>query len=65
MRALLDILEDERRIVCSIQTLVDTANFTSDQRFINRLAGEKADYENRLEEIRDEIKEYFEMLDIK
>ena len=62
MRALLDILKDEQRILCSINSLREISDFTSDKSFMVRLECEKENYEDRLKEIHDEIKEYFEML---
>ena len=62
MRALLEILEDERSIVRDIRRLVKSAEFVSDQAYVNMLHGKKIDLEVKLEEVRDEILEYFEEL---
>lgn len=62
MRALLDILEDERSLVNTIKDIVKAADFMSDQVVVNKLHGEKIDLEVKLEEVQDEIREYFEVL---
>ena len=62
MRALLEILEDEQRLVYQIRGLVKAADFMSDQVVVNKLHGEKIDLEVKLEEVQDEIREYFEVL---
>lgn len=62
MRSLLDILEDEVRVVDKINTLLRIGEYTDDFNFIRELYIKKEKYEKQLDEIQDELLEYIERL---
>lgn len=62
MRSLLDILEDERRLVYKINALLETGEYTKDFNLIRDLYIQKEKYMNQLDEVRDELLEYAERL---
>lgn len=62
MKALIDILNREKSIIEDIEALVHEAEWIKDPVAINALYVEKENKQKLLDEVRDELLEYFETL---
>lgn len=62
MRSLIDILEDEQRLVYKISTLLETGEYAQDYNLIRDLYIQKEKYKKQLDDVQDELLEYFERL---